>query len=73
MKIRSLTGFGNSSQFFLIEGETPEDVLRREEQLLDKLAKMTVPGTAHVLDSFLDISLRTIYGTAAAKPQVSGK
>ena len=39
-RIRDLTGFGNSSQFFLIEGKTPEDVLRNDERLLGKLDKL---------------------------------
>ena len=55
-KIRELTGFGNSSQFYLIEGETPEDVLRHEEKLLEKLAQLAGPGGKHALDSYLGVS-----------------
>ncbi|MBS0545691.1 MAG: MMPL family transporter [Proteobacteria bacterium] len=36
-KIRALTGFGNSSQFFLVEGDTPDAVLAHEEALVDRL------------------------------------
>jgi predicted exporter len=35
--IRELTGFGNSSQFFLVEGPTPEAVLAAEETLTARL------------------------------------
>ena len=38
--IRQLTGFGNSSQFFLVEGATQNDVLVNEERLAVKLAKL---------------------------------
>lgn len=55
-KIRDLTGFGNSSQFFLVEGQTPEDLLRHEEKLFERLAKMTGPGNDRALDSYLGIS-----------------
>jgi len=40
-KIRQLTGFGNSSQFFLVEGATPEAVLVNEERLSVRLAQLT--------------------------------
>lgn len=43
-KIRALTGFGNGSQFFLIEGATPDDVLMRDEQLAERLAKLATQG-----------------------------
>lgn len=35
--IRALTGFGNSSQFFLVEGATPDAVLAGEEKLAARL------------------------------------
>ena len=37
-KIRELTGFGGGSQFFLVEGGAADEVLAREERLLDRLA-----------------------------------
>ncbi|MEI7429608.1 MAG: MMPL family transporter [Betaproteobacteria bacterium] len=40
-KIRQLTGFANSSQFFLVEGATPEAVLLNEERLVTRLARLT--------------------------------
>jgi predicted exporter len=40
-KIRQLTGFGNSSQFFLVEGATPDAVLVNEERLSTRLAQLT--------------------------------
>ncbi len=43
-QIRAVTGFGNSSQFFLIEGETPEVVLAREEGLTDRLEALARQG-----------------------------
>lgn len=43
-KIRALTGFGNVSQFFLVEGATPDQVLRHEEALRERLA--TIVGDA---------------------------
>jgi predicted exporter len=36
-RIRELTGFANSSQFFLSEGSTPEALLRAEEALTSRL------------------------------------
>ncbi len=55
-RIRELTGFGNSSQFFLVEGATPEEVLRHEESLLESLAKLTGQGATRALDSYLGVS-----------------
>ena len=43
-KIRALTGFSNSSQFFLVEGRTAEDVLRHEEALAARLARLSAAG-----------------------------
>jgi predicted exporter len=37
---RELTGFANSSQFFLIEAETPDAVLAHEERLAIRLKKL---------------------------------
>lgn len=36
-KIRSIIGFDNSSQFFLVEGKSPDEVLRNEEKLTARL------------------------------------
>lgn len=55
-KIRELTGFGNSSQFFLVEGETPEAVLRNEERLLEKLAPLAGSGEKSTLSGYLGTS-----------------
>lgn len=43
-QIRELTGFGNGSQFFLIEGDSPEAVLAAEEQLAPRLNTLTAQG-----------------------------
>ena len=43
-KIRELTGYGVSSQFFLIEGETPDAVLALEEQLVVRLNTLASQG-----------------------------
>lgn len=43
-KIRELSGIGNSSQFFLIEGATVEELLLNEEKLTARLAKLIVDG-----------------------------
>lgn len=43
-KIRALTGFDNSSQFFLIEGANSEAVLRAEEALRPRLAEAVRAG-----------------------------
>jgi predicted exporter len=43
-QIRELTGMGNSSQFFLIEGATPDAVLAAEEQLASRLATLAAEG-----------------------------
>lgn len=43
-RIRELTGMGNSSQFFLIEGATPDAVLAAEEQLAGRLATLAAEG-----------------------------
>ena len=55
-RIRDLTGFGNSSQFFLIEGKTPEEVLRHEEKLLENLSKLAGQGDNSALTGFLCVS-----------------
>jgi predicted exporter len=44
-KIRELTGFGNGSQFFLVEGATPDAVLAHEEELAARLEKLTAEGS----------------------------
>lgn len=43
-KIRELTGIGNSSQFFLIEGKTADEVLANEEKLTARLANLIANG-----------------------------
>lgn len=43
-RIRQLTGFGNGNQFFLVEGETPDAVLAREEQLSRQLDTLVTQG-----------------------------
>ena len=55
-RIHDLTGFGNSSQFFLVEGETPEDVIRHEEKLLENLAKLAGSGAKPSLESYVGVS-----------------
>jgi predicted exporter len=52
-KIRQLTGLGQSSQFFLIEGATADAVLAREEQLADRLAPLAAAGE---ISSFQSLS-----------------
>ena len=55
-KIRELTGFGNSSQFFLVEGDSPEAVLHNEERLLEKLAPLAGNDEKSVLGSYSGVS-----------------
>ena len=43
-KIRELSGVGNSSQFFLIEGKTADEVLVNEEKLTARLSKLIANG-----------------------------
>jgi len=43
-RIRELTGMGNSSQFFLVEGATPDEVLAKEEKLAGALATLAAQG-----------------------------
>lgn len=50
-KIRALTGFGNDSQFYLIEGETPEVVLSREEKLVSRLKTLIEEKAVHAFQS----------------------
>lgn len=54
-KIRALSGFGNGSQFFLVEGSSPEDVLRNEEALLDRLAPLA-HGDQRVIEGYMGVS-----------------
>ena len=42
--IRELTGLGNGSQFFLVEGDTPDAVLSHEETLAAGLDDLTAQG-----------------------------
>lgn len=43
-KIRELSGIGNSSQFFLVEGKTADEVLMHEEKLTARLAPLVEQG-----------------------------
>jgi predicted exporter len=43
-KIRELTGIGGSSQFFLVEGAGPDEVLANEERLAQRLAVLVASG-----------------------------
>ena len=43
-KIRELSGIGNSSQFFLIEGKTADEVLVNEEKLTARLSTLIDTG-----------------------------
>ena len=43
-KFRELTGFGSSSQFFLIQAKTPDAVLVQEEQLALRLNGLVMQG-----------------------------
>ncbi len=43
-KIRELSGLGNSSQFFLIEGKTADEVLVNEEKLTARLSRLIDTG-----------------------------
>ena len=52
-RIRALAGLSNSTQFFLIEGESGEEALRREEQLMAALARLAGEGA---VDGFTGIS-----------------
>lgn len=55
-RIRSLTGFGNSSQFFLIEGKTPDAVLVNEERLTARLKTLSTSGDLsgfHAISAFV--------------------
>ncbi|GGA37245.1 membrane protein [Dyella nitratireducens] len=43
-QIRDITGLGNSTQFYLVQGEDQEQVLQREEALEQRLQAMTDAG-----------------------------
>lgn len=43
-KIRELTGFGNGSQFFLVEGASEDAVLANEERLAERLVALQAAG-----------------------------
>jgi predicted exporter len=43
-RLRELAGIGNSSQFFLVEGETPNGVLLGEEKLANRLNELVAKG-----------------------------
>ena len=60
-RIRALTGFGVVNQFFLVEGDTPEAVLRGEEALGAKLRELAVTGEishTHAVSSFVPSAAR---------------
>jgi predicted exporter len=44
-QIRDITGLGNATQFFLVQGEDDEQVLQREELLEQRLQAMTDAGS----------------------------
>ncbi|MGH6627206.1 MAG: MMPL family transporter [Burkholderiaceae bacterium] len=52
-QIRELTGLGNGSQFFLVEGSTPDAVLRHEKQLSARLAALVAQ---HQLTGYQSLS-----------------
>ncbi|MDR1275177.1 MAG: hypothetical protein LBL72_02135 [Candidatus Accumulibacter sp.] len=43
-RIRALTGYSGGSQFFLVEGKTPEEVLTNEENLFTSLSALRAEG-----------------------------
>ncbi|GLQ96125.1 membrane protein [Dyella mobilis] len=51
--IRDITGLGNGTQFYLVEGDDDEQVLQREEALEQRLQKMV---DAHQLQSWLGLA-----------------
>ena len=68
-KIRELTGFGNSSQFYLVEGQTVEELLQREEALRDKLEKIAGPDARSALNQYVGVSAFV----PSAERQVKGR
>ncbi|WP_266159178.1 MMPL family transporter [Dyella silvatica] len=44
IRIRDVTGLGNSTQFYLVQGETAEQTLQREEALEARLQSMSEQG-----------------------------
>ncbi|MEO9078481.1 MAG: MMPL family transporter [Rhodanobacter sp.] len=47
LEIRSVTGLGNGSQFFLVQGDSIEQTLQREEALEQRLQKLVNDGQMH--------------------------
>lgn len=47
LEIRSVTGLGNGSQFFLVQGDSIEQTLEREEALEQRLQQMVQGGQMH--------------------------
>ena len=45
--IRELTGLGNGSQFYLVQGDNVEQTLQREEQLEQRLQTLVADGHLH--------------------------
>ncbi|MDR1367889.1 MAG: hypothetical protein LBJ76_04135, partial [Candidatus Accumulibacter sp.] len=43
-RIRALTGYSGGSQFFLVEGKTPEELLVNEERLSARLSELRAEG-----------------------------
>lgn len=43
-RVRALTGFGNTAQFFIVQGATIEEVLARQEALGDRLGEAVRAG-----------------------------
>lgn len=52
-RIRDLTGLGNSTQFYLVQGANPEQVLEREEALEQRLQSMV---ENHQLQGWLGVA-----------------
>lgn len=53
-RIRELIGFGNSSQFFIVEGATPDAVLAATETLGERLASLRTQGVISGCQSLAD-------------------
>ena len=55
-KIRALTGLEFGNRFFVVEGSSAEDVLRKEERLTDRLSEIAARGDLgyfHALSTFV--------------------
>ena len=62
-RIRSLTGFEIGAQFLLVEGDSAESVLRREELLAARLQELAAKGLLshyHAISSFVPSAARQV-------------